>query len=339
MRGGDHSPERGGGIGELMRLAEVPDISAENAARHKALARAYWQRKVRARAMRRRLGFGLAAAAILGVAIGLWSVGQRPDAGSPRLATASSSQRSGPVARLAAVVGPVRADTTGDGAATAIDAGGMVDAGTVLETGIDSRAAFQLAGGHELRLDVDTRLRLVSERRLALERGAVYVDSRAARGSIEIRTALGTARDVGTRFEVRLGGGSLRVRVRDGLVEVARGDVRHQAGAGAELTLDAAGGLERSTVPIYGPEWRWSLEVAPVFDLEGRNLREFLAWVTHETGWLLRVDPVIAAGAATVTVSGDIDGLTPDEALDVVLPITGLRHRVVDGELIVEPIT
>ncbi len=69
----------------------------------------------------------------------------------------------------------------------------------------------------------------------------LQVDSRGSPGSIEIRTALGTARDVGTRFEVRLGDGALRVRVRDGVVEVDHAGETHEAGAGAELTLDAAG--------------------------------------------------------------------------------------------------
>ncbi len=68
-------------------------------------------------------------------------------------------------------------------------------------------------------------------------------------------------------------------------------------------------------------------------------MSEFLAWVTRETGWRLRLDPAVAVGAASVIVSGNIDGLAPDEALGVVLPTTGLRHRVADGELIVEPLT
>ncbi len=334
---------RGDAVGELLRLAEVPEISPERTARHRTLARAHWQRKVRARARRRRWTRGLAAAAVLGLALGLWQITQHQSTVSPATtaripeATATepaTGQPIRPVARLSALAGPVHRGVAGDATASL---GDEIDAGAVLETGAGSRAAFQLAGGHELRLDVDTRLRLVSDRVLALERGAVYVDSRAAPSSLEIRTTLGTARDVGTRFEVRLDDGSLRVRVRDGVVEVDQGGETHAAETGAELTLDAAGTLARRAIEIYGPAWRWSLEVAPAFDLEGRSLREFLAWVTRETGWRLRLDPAVAAAAAAVTVSGNIDGLAPDEALDVVLPITGLRHRVAGGELIVEP--
>ncbi len=341
-----HDERQGDAVGELLRLAEVPEISPERTARHRELARAHWQRKVQARS-RRRQTYGLAAAAVVVLALGLWlTAGRDSDVSSgpmtaeaPAIGDSTAPAHAGPVARLSALAGTVHRAADAADTPTTLDAGSQVDAGTVLETGAGSRAAFQLASGHELRLDVDTRLRLVSERTLTLERGALYVDSRGAPSTIEIRTPLGTARDVGTRFEVRLGSGELRVRVRDGVVEVDRAGETHQAGAGAELTLDATGTPARRAIPVYGPEWRWSLEVAPAFDLERRTLSEFLAWVTHETGWRLRLDPAVARGAAGVTLNGSIDDLAPDEALEVVLPTTGLRHRVADGELIVEPLT
>ncbi len=331
-------------LGELLRLADAPEISPERVARHKALARDHWRRKVKARARRRRLGYGLAAAAALALALGLWRmidgdvspiIAGRAEDVAPRGQRLDASATA-PVARLSVLAGPVRRGD--DAAGTPLDAGAQVAVGAVLETGAGSRAAFQLAAGHELRLDVETRLRLVSDRVLALERGAVYVDSRGAPGSLEIRTALGTARDVGTRFEVRLADGGLKVRVRAGVVEVDRDGGRHRASAGAELTVGADGTLARRAIDVYGREWRWSLEVAPAFDIEGRSLREFLDWVTRETGWRLRVAEAVAGGAGAVTLNGSIAGLAPDEALDVVLPTTGLRHRVEGRELVVEPL-
>ncbi len=339
-----HDERSGDGIGELLRLAEPPAISPERMERHRQLARAHWQRKVRARARRRRSIYGLAAAAVIGLAIGLWQVSRHEEPVSLAPMTAPTDRpTAGPVARLATLAGPVRHQT--DGATREIpdssgllQAGDEIHAGTVLETARDSRAAFRLAGGHELRLDVDTCLRLVSDRVLALERGALYVDSRESPGSLEIRTPLGTARDIGTRFEVRLDDASLRVRVRDGRVAVDRDGQIHEAGRGAELTLDSYGALARREIEVYGPEWRWSLEVAPAFDAEGRPISELLDWVTRETGWRLRLDPAVARGAATVTISGSIKGLPPDQILNVILPTTGLKHRVEDGELIVEPL-
>src|SRR5712691_3592529 len=99
-------------------------------------------------------------------------------------------------------------------------AGSALAAGIGLTTGPDGRAALRLNGGPSVRLDSATDLRLISACVLDLRHGAVYVDtvsrsseSEAARGSgssdaagvtslIEIRTALGLVRDVGTQFEV-----------------------------------------------------------------------------------------------------------------------------------------
>ncbi len=345
-RRAQHDKRSGDGIGELLRLAEPPSISPERTERHRQLARAHWQRKVRGRARRRRTLYGLAAAAVIGLAIGIWQVSQHRDTvpSAPITAADSKVTRStaGPVARLATLAGSVQVDEPTRetaGSSGFLRAGAELDAGTVLETATDSRAAFRLAGGHELRLDVDTRLRLVSDRVLALERGALYIDSRESPGTLEIRTALGTARNIGTRFEVRLDDASLTVRVRDGRVAIDRDGETHEAARGAELTFDTTGTLARREIEVYGPQWRWSLEVAPPFDAEGRPISELLEWVTRETGWRLRLDPAVARGATTVTFSGSIEGLPPDEILDVVLPITGLTHRVEAGELIVEPLT
>jgi ferric-dicitrate binding protein FerR (iron transport regulator) len=212
--------------------------------------------------------------------------------------------------------------------------------GSWLETALDGRAALRLASGHAVRLDVDTRLRFLGESVLALERGALYADSHEALAgaSLEIRTPFGVARDIGTRFELRLHLASLRVRVRDGLVNVTRRGETHEARTGAELTLHASGRVERGTVPAFGPHWQWSLEIAPAFDIEGRSLREFLQWVSLETGLRLRFrDPAVARGTASVTLSGSVEGLSPDDALGVVLPTSGLRHSVSGGVLMVEP--
>lgn len=340
------APTDGDAVGELLRLVDRgPEISAERRSRHRALARAHWQRKVLARRRRRRLTVGLAAAAVLVLALGLGLTlaPQRRTTTVAEAAPAATAPSPGdrtppaaPVARLAAVAGPVHDRSRGQPAALEADA--AVAAGAALETGAESRAALRLSVGHELRLDVETRLRLISDSVLVLERGAVYVDSRRSRSSLEIRTPLGRLRDVGTRFEVRLDAGSLTVRVREGVVEVARSGEVHEARTGAEIRLDAGGRIERRAVLTYGPQWRWSLEVAPAFDIEGRTLREFLDWVTRETGWQLFFDPAIATGAAGVILNGSIEGLAPDEALGVVLPTTGLSHRVSEGVLILEPL-
>ena len=149
--------------------------------------------------------------------------------------------------------------------------------------GAPGRTLLRLADGASVRLDRGSLVRFVSASVLALERGAVYVDSEPVLGAdrrdrqvrtdraIEVRTALGTARDVGTRFAVRLVEESeragprqvrVRVRVRSGAVVVERSGRSRRAVAGQELTVGPRDAALRD-VEVYGPEWQWVLDTAP----------------------------------------------------------------------------
>ena len=201
----------------------------------------------------------------------------------------------------------------------------------------EGRASLRLAGGATVRLDAATRLRLASAAILELESGAVYVDTGAGRGPIEVRTSLGTVRDVGTRFAVQVAPETaLRVRVRDGEVLTERRGRTYRTQAGEELELRRNGTSERRAVAPYGPSWEWTLEAAPAFDIEGRSLREFLDWVSRETGWrIVFPDERLADSAAKIVLHGSLGGLRPDRAPFAVLPGAGLEGALRDGELVV----
>ena len=324
-------------VERLVRLAgRWPAVPSEHAAVVKEAARAEWRRTVRARRRRqlyaRGAGALLAAAALalLLVRTDVWSrFGPRPAA---------------ILATLEAATGPVTA------AGGALRVGDDVPAGAVLETGrggaSPARAALRLAGGASLRLDAGTRLKLVSGTELELDRGAVYVDSgvRPSGGALaqqlEIRTPYGVVRDVGTRFEVRLGNenASLRVRVRDGEVILDRdGEPSTSATAGVKLTVRADGTVAKGAAPVHGPAWDWVLAILPPFELKDRTLRELLDWAAAEGGWTLRfADPALAERAKETVGGGSIDGLGLEQALSLVLPGFGLGHRLEDGVLVVE---
>ena len=200
-------------------------------------------------------------------------------------------------------------------------------------------AALRLAGGASVRVDRGTRLRLLSDDTLALDAGRIYVDSGDSRGarSLEIRTAVGVARDIGTRFEVRLTGSALRLRVRDGLVRLSQSRQSHDAQPGDELTLDENGSVVRRTVPVFGADWAWAVALAAPFNLEGRSLRDFLLWIAGENGWQVRyADAAVEEKALTTILHGSIQGLTPEEALSAVLPASGVAHRLDNGMLLVQ---
>ena len=225
--------------------------------------------------------------------------------------------------------------------------GQPIHAGAVIETRLPtgpatgeeaakSRAALRLAGGPSLRLDAGTRVRVASSSSLVLERGTVYVDSGGDQ-SVEIRTTLGVVRDIGTQFEVHLTGGlaqapALRIRVREGEVLWKHGEESAHGMAGEELRYDGAGAIDRATVPRHGPVWNWVMDTAPAPDVDGQPLDTFLAWVSREGGWRVQFEDERAERLASTTVlHGDIRGLSPIEASNMVLNGSGLEHRLEDG--------
>ncbi len=337
-----HEPARFGrprpddqSIGPLVRLAGPREaVPAERMRRVKAAVHAEWhhERRVRSRRTAMRWSIGaLAAAALVLAAVRLRdreAPGEGP--GSRVLATvealngvvqlASSPGRPG--------IGP-RAARIGD----------SLRVGDGVETTPGSRVALRLAGGASVRLDRDTRFRLVADQAMVLDAGAVYVEADSGRGGspLEIRTAFGVVRDIGTRFEVRLQGPAIRVRVRDGLVRLVQPRGTHDVGRGDELTLESSGRVVRRTMPVDGPEWVWVRDMDQTFDIEGRSLREFLEWVAREHSWQLRfADRAVEEKARTTTLHGSIAGLTLEEALAAVLPTSGVEHRVDQNVLVIQ---
>jgi len=311
-------------IARLLRLARPrPAVPAERRERVRSVVHAKWEQSCRWR--RRRnvaiwVAGSLAAAAAILVGIGL---GLRH--GLPH------SSGSGPMLANAEIVrGTVHSERLG-----IIGPGTSIEVGDEFWTSADGRVAIRLEDGTSLRVDTGSRLELVDESVVSLHQGAVYVDSDSTEESnapVEIRTPLGTVTDIGTQFEVRLKSDSMRLRVREGLVDLKRGARTYRAETGQQLLADSNGEVIAGTMPVHGDAWAWIQEVAPSFELEGRSLQEFLGWVTRETGWRVRFEErSIAAGAPFLILHGSIEGLRPDEAPAAVLPTCGLRHYVENG--------
>jgi ferric-dicitrate binding protein FerR (iron transport regulator) len=257
-----------------------------------------------------------------------------------RLSTGRGTAQPEPVAVLATLVaatGPVVLESPSLPEKTIdLPLGGAITAGRAVATRPGLYAALALAGG-ALRLDENSRLRIDSPREIVLMQGAVYVETSQGikqDSSLQVSTSLGVIRDVGTRFEVRIAGDRLRVRIRDGEVVVSARGATARAGGGMEVSTGAQGLLTRAA-PTFGADWEWIARTAPRFDLAGRNLAEFLDWVSREGGYTISVDDETRATAKSVILQGSVEGLTPVEALDVVLPSTGLEHRIIDGRVVI----
>jgi ferric-dicitrate binding protein FerR (iron transport regulator) len=315
-------------VERLLRMADNgPEIPAGGADRVKEAIRPHWQRQVRA-GRRRRTAWaaaGLVAAASLMVAL-LW---------------APSARRGpvGPVAIIASMQGAVDlvSSTGGSDAAVPARIGTEVLPGTWIRTGDDGRASLRLNRGQSLRIDRATRVRVGSPVLLELARGGVYVDSgAAAAGGIEVHTALGVARDIGTQFEVRQDSRALAVRVREGVVVLTRAGEDLNIAHGTAVRVFADGTVETTRIPVHGEEWDWVQRVAPPLEIEGLSVVAFLDWVSRETGLRIRYSsPQVERFAADTVLHGSIEGVAPAEAPDVVLPSCGLAARRLGGSLTV----
>jgi transmembrane sensor len=215
--------------------------------------------------------------------------------------------------------------------------GGEIPPGSTVTTAGASRVSLRLESGHSVRLDAESSVHLLADGRLALDRGAVYVDSDGApegEAPVVVSTPLGRVREIGTRFEVRLEAEALRVRLRDGAVVVRADGAEHEVAAGEELLVSELDGVHRTTISPHDPAWAWTASIAPILPLEGRPAREFLEWYARERGLRLAFsDAEIAASTSDIELSGSARGLELDEALQVVLRTSRLRHRVEDGVL------
>jgi ferric-dicitrate binding protein FerR (iron transport regulator) len=316
--------DRDDAMRELLRQPRPLADDAVRAARVYRAVHAAWRDTADGTRHWRR-GVALAAAAVLVVAIGLTLVNRLRERGTPQAAA--------PIASTLFVTSEVVFQH--DGQARAGRVGEELTAGTRITT-YGGRAAIVLANGIELRLDSNTAITLDTQRSMSVTRGAVYLDSSHRTGppeSVAI-VARGTViRDIGTRYEVRLSDEELRVRVRDGRVEVSSAFGMREADRGGQLRVTSSGILS-GRASTSGADWDWIMRAVGPPQLEGRPLTEFLAWAEREGGRPIRfADPAMERANAATIVYGAIEHLTVEEALDVVLPSCGLTRRT-DGDVI-----
>lgn len=297
--------------------------SAAATAEVRSAVEAEWRRQVEARAARRRYTGWAVAAGVAVAAVGAW--------------LASPLYRPEPtaVATVARVVGDVGIET-GGGQWVPLSAGSVVESGTVLRTGAGGRAAVDLESGVQLRLDVGTELALNDVDEATLSRGAVYVDSGVAAGGdarFILETPAGDVRHLGTQYSAAFDDGALRVGVREGRVEISGQRASVVAAAGESVLIDD-GRVTRSALARNAPEWDWVANVIPPFEIEGRTVHEFLVWASRETGHdVAYASPEVESVANRVTLSGTVEGLPPQQAVEAVLATTSLAARVADGRI------
>jgi ferric-dicitrate binding protein FerR (iron transport regulator) len=312
-------------VGHLIRAAgRRPAPRGEDYQRVYEASREAWHRKVRS--SRRRRWWYAVAAALAAAAIGLVAVTQF----SPP-----------PTAALAAVLQGRVELLADEGWQPLAEVGAEIPAGARLRTVADGRAAFELADGVSLRVNSATEWVFASRDRIELIAGMVYVDSGTGRpeNGIEISTAFGVIRDIGTQFEVMALMTRLRVRVREGLVSLQLADEPEpvETAAGEQLLVDMGGAVQRRAVRADAAEWAWAQALAEPLRIEGRSAFDVLGWVARETGKRLVFEDANAElRARNAILSGSSRNLTPMEALDVVVATSGgLDYVLSEGTIII----
>ncbi len=310
------------------RRSEPPDELTRSV---RAAVEAEWREVIAQRARRRlfgRIGFSAAAALVL-AAVAVWIY-------QPLFL--SSGEK---MADVSIAVGAVRVKSGVLGRWQPVAQHQAVHAGEVLATAANGRAALTLAGELSLRLDHDTRIALTDATHITIESGAVYVDSSGnlppQEERLQVMTPAGAVRHVGTQYEARLVDSGVRIAVREGRVQLnTTAGATHLAAAGEQMTVSAAGAVERSAISRYDASWQWAATTAPGFDIDGRPVTQFLAWAGRELGRdVVFATPESEAEASRILLSGSIEGLAPDDALAAVLPTTPLRSDLRDGRLVI----
>jgi ferric-dicitrate binding protein FerR (iron transport regulator) len=317
--------------GLLKATGARPAAPPDRAARVRGAAHAAFKRQADRRARSRRTwgALGLAAAALVLVSLAL-----------PLLRPGASPLQ--PVARIERVEGAAAIRSGGFLLSRSSEPrpGGMLGANSQVSTSAGGRLAFRMTTGRSVRLAPGTRIQVLGAHVLRLEHGALYVDSSRVSGApdpIEIRTTLGSILETGTQFEVRVLEDSLRVRVRQGSVELRRPEGALGIPAGREIEMDSSGTTRDRDLSPYDAEWSWVSDIAPPMEIEGRTLREFLDWVAREKGLKLQFagEPLEAA-ASTIVLRGTIAGLDVDQALDSVLLTSRMSRQVAGDTLRIE---
>lgn len=315
-------------LARLLRLAG-PRPAPEQAMRDEVYANVRSAWLARHRRVRRLRIAGLAAAVVAAIAIAVLLRMPEP---VPALATVAVADR---------VIGDVSisvATLADDSAARdLLQPGVPIAQHRTIRSAGNALAGLKLANGASLRVAPGTSLRLESASEIALEHGRIYLDTAGAPPAAQfaIRTRAGIVRDIGTQFEVLSNAARLRVRVRDGEIELASGAQLVHAHRGEELVVTAGEEVRRQQFAPTDSGWDWTRELAPPFETDQARVADLLAWVGRETGReVVYADATVRNAAAATRISGSIAGLAPEQTMTIALAATLLQARI-DGERIV----
>ena len=292
-------------------------LSDEALARVRAAVQTEWEASMPA--ARRWRGFkrlGLAASvACLGLVAAFWL---RPSAAVVSVGTIARLESGG-----LALQSNLYADRT-------LGVGTVLHAGETIAS--HGSALINLQEGGTLRVAPGTVLTAQSPNEMELREGRIYVDlppGLVRSSTFRVATPSGLVEHLGTQFEVSTVNSDVRIRVREGAIRLRRPSGTETAEAGTELVVPQAGPVVRERLQTHGRSWAWVEALAPDFEIEDRQLMDFLQWAGRETGRQVDFGDDHAREVAVRTrLRGSVSGLTPLEAIERVLSTTSLRFEL-----------
>lgn len=226
-------------------------------------------------------------------------------------------------------------------------------AGQTIITGGDAGVGLEWGDGGSLRIDANTRAEFQSTNTVYLHSGRLYFDSRttnliagisiepAAKATnsrhsgpaLEIKTVHGMVTHLGTQYMIYSDEDTLSISVRDGEVAVDGLNFDGTAVAGQQLTISGTGRPALANIAAYGHAWEWVEAIAPLTQLDGKTVHEFLRWVSYQTGLELRFESSVAEQVANAELLRGTVDTEPMNALRVWMLGVDLDWRV-DGGVI-----
>lgn len=313
-------------VARLLKLSGERGAVSESAfARAHAAARETWLRVVderrareRRRNVRKLLFAGLAASALIAVAVSL----------------VSTKAPHRPVATTVALEGLVAIERP-DQNERSLRLGDTISSGTLVSTET-GRVALSI-DSLSVRLNRHSRLRVLTNESIELLTGELYVDSGVPKSDSILRvvTPAGLVMHVGTQFRVLVDGNRTQVAVREGQVRLITDSGQQFAlGVHEQLELTGNGPAVRSTLAPYAVEWQWAAAAGPPMAIDGRTLYEFLAWIAREQGWDLQFQNAeVEAMSRSTQLHGELREIDPIEMLAGVSQITGIDLSYREGVL------
>ncbi len=327
--GDEAVPGNDAALEELLgRASPRPAPPARVIAAARAAVREEWQRHTRRRRLMRVAMLATAASVVLAVAL---VVGPRFASVAPPAVVASLEKSIGTVYMLGERSELHEAEELS-----------AVKAGETIVTARGAGVGLRWKSGGSLRLGENTEVRFASADSVELLSGRVYFDSAplsvtrstpapGAAATLTIVTALGDVRHVGTRFITSVDNDTLTVRVREGRVAIDGRYYDATAKAGEQMTMTGSRRPDVAKISVYGAGWEWVEATAPVASMDGRNLYDFLAWVSRETGLAVSfASDAVEEVARTESVRGDLSD-APRDALRQSLTTADLAYDIDNG--------